>query len=254
MPRLRIGVAIVLLLSGCSKSENFVADLSYVRASGLGYRNAALYTAGYLFLWDTGSNRLSELENNIPLERITATENPTTLKSTSISGVSIEGNFGTADQKVAAEAAFSKKVEFTAENALREKYKSTITGLATAYKAGVDAGEDMRGRWYVAEATTPKSRLRYVLVTGLVRAGKATVSVGGKSGTEVGKLSISVPNAGEIKVGVDRGSLVDCSGQSAPCFFEPTVLKPYVAENGNLNFRVDSGASREQLSAAFQKM
>jgi hypothetical protein len=118
----------------------------------------------------------------------------------------------------------------------------------------MEAGNDMRGRWYVAEATSPTSRLRYVLVTGLVRASKATVAIGGKSGNEIGKLAITVPGAGEIKIGVDRGSVVDCSGQSAPCFFEPTVLKPYIAENGNLNFRVDNEASKTLLSAAFQKM
>lgn len=254
MRQLSVTTVLLVLLSGCSNTTDYVADLSYVRAPGLGYRNAALYTAGYLFLWDTRANTLSVLESDIPLQKIAPSEAPTTLKSTATSGVSIQGSFGSAAERIAAEAALSKRVELTAENAVREKYSSTITGLSRAYVNGLNAGEDMRQRWYVDDAVRANSPLRYVLVTGLVRATKATVAVGGKSGNEIGKVAITVPSIGELKVGVDRGSVADCSGASAPCFFEPTVLKPYLAPNGNLNFRVDSGASREKLSAALKEL
>ena len=184
------------LLGGCSQ---YTADLSYVRASGLGYRNAALYTAGYLFLWDTSTNQLTQLETSIPLQKAPSSEAPTTLTSTSVSGISIGGSFGTGLEKITAEAALSRKVAFTAENAVRENYEHTYTGLSQAYNAGIAAGEDMRQRWYVDEAIAAGSPYRYVLVVGLVRASNATASVGGKSGNEIGSVDVDVPGMGSIK-------------------------------------------------------
>lgn len=247
--------AVALLFSGCTAGgDKFSADLSYVRAAGLGYRNAGLYSAGYLFLWDKSKNEMTLLSDEIEFEKAPTSESPTTLKSTSVSGVSINGNFQTPAEKLAAELSFSKKIEFTAENAVRERYRSTITALSNAYLKGVNGGEDMRARWYVGEATRPDSSLRYVLITGLVRANSAKASIGGKSGNEVGALSLDVPSVGSIKVAIDRGTQVDCTGIQAPCFFEPTVLKPYIASNGNLDFRVDAAGDRGALSKAWQTL
>jgi hypothetical protein len=243
----------LLLLTGCATTQ-FNADLSYVRAAGLGYRNAALYTAGYLFLWNTGTNELAVLENSVSLERKDSPEAPATLRSSSVSGISISGEFGSGAAEVAAEASLSRKIEFTAENAVREDYKAIYGGLAQAYRDGLAKGEDMRARWYVDEATTASSPFRYALVTGLVRASRATASVGGKSGSEIGSVVLDVPGLGSIDVGIDRGAAVECSGQAAPCFFEPTVLKSYIAADGNLNFKVDLGTNRDALSEAFRKL
>jgi hypothetical protein len=220
-------------LAGCS-STDFSTDLSYVRASGLGYRNAALYSAGYLFLWNMEANSLTVLENGIPLEKLDA--------------------FAAGPQRVAAEAALSRKIAFTAESAVREKYRSIYTGLSAAYVRGLAAGEDMRSRWYVDEATAPNSPYRYVLITGLVRADRATATVGGKSGSEIGSIGVEVPGLGSIYVGIDSGAAAECSGNKAPCFFDATVLQPYIASDGNLNFRPAMGTDADALSEALRKL
>jgi hypothetical protein len=240
-------------LAGCS-STDFSTDLSYVRASGLGYRNAALYSAGYLFLWNTEANTLTVLENSIPLERLDVSETPTNLSSSSVSGVSISGSFAAGPQRIAAEAALSRKIAFTAESAVREKYRSVYTGLSAAYVRGLAAGEDMGARWYVDEATAPSSPYRYVLITGLVRADRAAATVGGKSGSEIGAIGVEVPGLGSIDVGIDSGAAVECSGNKAPCFFDATVLQPYIASDGNLNFRPAMGVDADALSEALRKL
>ncbi|HEV2552132.1 MAG TPA: hypothetical protein VGV17_00070 [Bosea sp. (in: a-proteobacteria)] len=248
-----ICLALAALCAGCHHSD-FCADLSFSRSAGLGYRNAGLFNPGTLYLFDQSSATLTRLSDDIPLQKRASDAAPATLTSTRIDGIALTGSFPNEAVKTAIAAAVGTKVAFTAENAVRDDYQSVYTGLAQAYRAGMDAGEDMKGRWFVDEVVAQRGKF-YVVVTGIVRADKASLSVGGIKDDNVVDVSVSVPGlATPVKVAVTHGRAVNCSGKSAPCFFSVSVIKPYLGPEKRLSFREGRGVDIDRLSEALRKL
>lgn len=248
-----VGLALVALCAGCHHSD-FGADLSFSRSTGLGYRNAGLFSPGTLYLFDQSAATLTRLSGDIPLQRRANEAAPTTLTSTRIDGIALTGSFPSAAVKTEIAAAVGTKVSFVAENAVRDDYQSVYTGLAQAYRAGLDAGDDMKGQWYVDEVVSQRGKY-YVVVNGIVRADKASLSVGGLKDDNVVDVSVSVPGlATPVKVAVTHGRSVNCSGKSSPCFFSVSVVKPYIGPEKRLAFREGRGVDLDKLSEALRKL
>lgn len=248
-----LGLALAALCAACQQGD-FGADLSFSRSAGLGYRNAGLFNPGTLYLFDQSTATLIRLSDDIPLQRRPGEAAPTTLTSTRIDGIALTGTFPNEAVKTEIAAAVGTKVSFVAENAVRDDYQSVYTGLAQAYRTGTDAGEDMKGRWYVDEVVGQRGKY-YVVVSGIVRADKASLVVGGLKDDNVVDISVSVPGlATPVKVAVTHGRSVNCSGKSAPCFFNVSVIKPYLGPEKRLTFREGRGVDLDRLSQALRKL
>jgi len=251
--RALLGLALAALCAGCHHSD-VGADLSFSRSIGLGYRNAGLFNPGTLFLYDQSTATLTRLSDDIPLQLRPSNASPTTLASTRIDGIALTGTFPNEAVKTEIAVAVGTKVSFVAENAIRDDYESVRTGLTLAYRAGVDAGEDMLGRWYVDEVVRQRGKY-YVVVSGIVRADKATLAVGGMAGDNIADVSVSVPGlATPVKVALTHGRSVNCSGKSAPCFFSVSIIKPYIGPQKRLAFRDGLGVDTARLSEALRKL
>ena len=241
------GLIVTSVLGGCAK---YSADLSFARAPGLGFRNAGLYTTGYLFLWDSRANKLTKIQDDIFIAKQPITEPPTDISSTNIRGISITGDFGSAEQKISAQAALGQKIQFTAEQAQREKYQSVYSALAQTYTS---SGSEIRQQWYVNDVTRKGSGLYYVVITGIVRANKTTIAYGGEEGPEIGGLSVTVPGKlGTIKVSIKSANSAECSGKASPCFFDAMVISPFISDKKTLDFRAARGVDLDMLSEAFR--
>jgi hypothetical protein len=246
-------LVLALGLGGCA--QYYSADLSFARVPGLGFRNAGLYTPGYLFLWDARQNKLTKLQEDIFLAKQPRTDPPTDLNQTNIRGISITGEFGSSAEKVSAEINLGQKIEFRAEQAVRERYQSVYTALAQAYTEGNARGEDMSHRWYVKDVTHRGSGLYYVIITGIVRANKTTISYAGEEGPEIGSVSVTVPGKlGTIKVNVKNSNVAECSGKASPCFFDVMVVAPFINNSGRLDFESARNINKDKLSAAFRSL
>ena len=247
------GLILAALCAGCQQGD-FGADLSFSRSAGLGYRNAGLFNPGTLYLFDQNTATLTRLSDDIPLRRRPSEAAPTTLASTRTDGIGLTGSFPSAAVKAEVALAIGTKITFVAENAVRDDYNQVYTGLAEAYRSGVAAGEDIKGRWYVDEVVGQRGKY-YVVVSGIVRADRASLAVGGMTGDNIADVSVSVPGiATPVKVGITRGRSVDCSGKSAPCFFSVSVIKPYYGPERRLAFREGRGLDLDRLSEALRKL
>ena len=243
-----------LLLAGCQQTANHSADLSFSRAPGLGYRNAGLFSPGRMYLFDQASGTLTRLSDDIVLERQEGSTVPTTLSATNISGIALSGAFPSAAAKVEAAVAIGSKVSFVAEKAVRERYSSVYTGLAKAYTDGTAAGQDMKGQWYVDTVIADPNQF-YVVVTDIVKADKTSLSVGGLTNDNVVDVSVTVPGLpAPLKIAVSNGRLVECSGNASPCFFNVSVVRPYIGPNKLLAFRAATNFKGDALSEAFRKL
>ena len=248
-------ILVVLTCLSAAACNPYTADLSFARAPGLGYRNAGLFSAGRLYLFDQSSGRLTKLADDIPLEKKAGDSTPAMLSSSSVRGIALNGDFGSAEAKASVRLSLGSKIAFSAERATREEYGSIYTGLSKAYSAGIAQGQDMRAQWYVSDAVKKDSGLYYVVISEIVRADKTTLSVGGIDGGNVADVSISVPGKpGAIKVSLTDSKLVECSGQSAPCFFEVSVVKPYLDDEKKLAFLPARNADLDLLSDAFRNL
>lgn len=241
----------ICVLAGCSQ---YSADLSFARAPGLGYRNAGLFPPGRLYLFDSTTATLTKLADDIPLRQIPIADPPTTLTSTNIRGIALNGTFGSPQAKLGVAAEIGSKVAFVAERAQREKYSSVYTALTEAYKGGLAAGEDMKSRWYVDDVTRRNSGLYYVVINEIVRTDRTSLSTGGPSGSQIASISVTPPGMPPISVSVTDSKLVECSGSASPCFFDATVISPYKNEQGNLDFKVARNVNVDLLSEAFRKL
>lgn len=251
--RVLFGLALAALCAGCHHSD-FGADLSFSRSAGLGYRNAGLFNPGTLYLYDQNAATLTRLSDDIQLQRNAGSQVPTTLTSTRIDGIALSGTFPSELVKSEVAAAVGTKVSFVAENAIRDDYAKIYTALGEAYTVGAAAGEDMLGRWYVREVARQRGKY-YVIVSSIVRADRAALSVGGVKDDNVADISVSIPGlATPVKVAVTHGRAVNCSGKAAPCFFGVSVLKPYFGPGGRLNFRDGRGVDQNRLSEALRKL
>ncbi|MCX5493839.1 hypothetical protein OSH11_03895 [Kaistia dalseonensis] len=249
MRNLLIAALCVGSLSGC-----YIADMKFVEVKELGYRNNARYEAGYLFLWDTRSNKLVQLADDIPLTAKPNREPPATIVASDIQGIQIEGGTGSEATKIAIAAEVGRSLQFKAENLIRERYDSVYTGLTAAYLEGQARGENLRERWYVSDATKPRSPYYYVVITGVIRTDKTVLTTAGANGTDsVASVSVTAPGLGvPVKVAIRNGSSYECSGKSAACFFKVTILKPYINEKGGLDYKPALNADVSKLPEAFR--
>ncbi|HWJ71768.1 MAG TPA: hypothetical protein VNX29_01250 [Kaistia sp.] len=250
-------------LSGCVQpvgpQSQLTANLSYVRAGNIGFANSGLLPAGYLYLWDTDDNSLRLLSKTIPLSPKDIAAAPATIVSSGVTGVTVDGSFGgTGVTKTAISAAVGQKIEFRAENAVRQDYNpTTITALVSAYRDGQAQGEDLYGQWFVAEATRPKSHLFYVIIDSIVLAEKTRIAqTGVKGDNDVASVSVSVPGLTKpVVVAIQNGAFAECFGKdkATGCFFSVQVYKPYLSGPDKLlNFRAASNPKPEGLVQAFR--
>lgn len=248
-------------LSGCipwaKPQPQLTANLSYVRTGSVGFANSGLVLPGYLYVWNTKKNTLELISKDIPLTPKQITAAPTTLVSSGVVGVTVDGSFGgTGVTKTAISAAVGRKIEFRAENAVRQDFSpSTVEALVTAYREGQARGQDLRSQWLVAEATQPKSHLLYVVVDSVVLADKARIAQTGVKGDDsVASVTVSVPGLTKpIVVAIENGAVTECGGTASGCFFSVQVYRPYLAGPDNLlNFRVASIPKPEDLVQAFR--
>ncbi len=246
---------IALATAGChAAGEARIADLSFSRAPGLGYRNAGLFPPGRLYLFDQAAATLTKLSDDIPLDKKPSDATPTTLTASNIRGIALSGDFGSAANKLSASLSVGSRVAFTAERAVRERFASIYSGLAKAYAAGLSEGQDMYSQWYVKDVTT-NANLYYVVINDIVRADKAGLSIGGAQGQNTAELSVSVPGLpAPLRISIVDNRLAECSGASAPCFFDAAVIKPYIGEANRLSFRATRAANLDVLSDAFRKL
>lgn len=242
--------AVAALVGGCN---SYRADLSFAHTTQLGYRNTGLVSAGDFWLWDTRSNELTVLEEDLQLAKLGSTRFAS-YRSDRVRGVSLSGNFGTEEEKAALEASVGQRLRFEVENAVRDRYDRTYDALSDRYESGLDADEDMRGRWYVDEATARESGLYYVIVRSVVRADRAEVEIGGAEGENVATLSIQLPgDVQPVRVDLVNAASAECSGESAPCFFDVSVIEPFFNASGNLDFRPARGVDRDRLAEALRR-
>lgn len=242
------------LLAGCG-SSTYTADMSFAKATGLGYWNSGLLPVGRLYLWDTHTNRLTQISDAIAFVQEPATEPPTNLNSTNVQGIAVEGSVGSDAVKTAVSAEVGRQVTFEAKGAVRQRYGSIYTALGNAYAKEASDG-DVDTHWSVREATRPKSGLYYVLISGIIRANETTLSQKGLNGSDnVADVTVSVPGIGKpISVKIVNGASIGCSGTGSACFFEATVLKPYINENRRLDFQPARNVDLKPLSAALRNL
>jgi len=249
----RYGGALLAAILLASCADTYTANLEFARATGLGYRNVGLFTVGSLYLWDSEQNTLILLDDNVPLVPRPSTEEPTLIVSTEVRGISVVGRGVTPANEASAELAVGRQVQFRAEGAVRERYSSVYTGLSSTYVAQLAAGDDVRTRWRVDDASRLDSPLRYVVITGLVRADLTRTIIGGIDSESAGTFRVSVPELGSINVQFTNAQSSECAGDQAPCFFEVTVLKPYIGESGTLQYQ-PVPADLDRLSDAFRTL
>ncbi|SHG03401.1 hypothetical protein SAMN02745157_3416 [Kaistia soli DSM 19436] len=241
------------LLAGCQTPPLYTADMSFAKATGLGYWNTGLLPVGRLYLWDTKNNRLTLIADDIPLAKRPTAEPKTELSSTNVQGIAVEGSFGSDAIKTAVTAEVGRQVAFTAKGAVREQYASIYTGLARAYSDAVAAGEDVDTHWSVTDATRPNSGLYYLIISGVVRADQTSLTQKGLKDENIANISVSVPGLGKpVALKVVNGNAVGCNGPSAACFFEATVLKPYINANRRLDFAPARDVDVKLLPGAFR--
>jgi len=241
------------LLAGC-QTNTYTADMSFAKAPGLGYWNSGLLPAGRLYLWDTRSNKLTIITDSVEFVQEPSREPPTNLSSTNVQGIAVEGSFGSNAIKTAVSAEVGRQVEFNAQGAVRERYGSIYTALSNAYIKDASSG-DVDTHWSVADATRPKSGLYYVLISGVVRANDTSLSHKGLKDNNVASVTVTVPGLGKpLSVNVINGAKIGCSGVGSACFFEATVLKPYINANRRLDFKPARDVNLKPLSDALRDL
>ncbi len=253
MHRIALLVAAASAMAGCQSSPVYTADLSFSKAPGLGYWNTGLLPAGRLYLWDTHQNRLTLISDSVELTKQNSGEPPTALTSSNIQGISVEGSFGSSEIKSAVTAEVGRQIEFQAEGVVRERYGSIYTGLAKAYAAEIAEGNDVATHWSIADATRAGSGLYYVVISGIVRADKTSVTQKGLKDNTMADITVTVPGSNNsISLKVINGNTISCAGASSSCFFELTVLKPYINAQKRLDFAPARDADLTQLPSALR--
>lgn len=251
--KLSSGGAFLLVAVAAGSCTSYRADLGFAHTTQLGYRNTGLVSAGDLWIWDTSSNELTFLESDLQFERQESTR-LASYRTDRVRGISVAGDFGSEDQKAAVEAAVGRRLQFEVDNAVRDKYGPIYDAVSDRYRSGLASGEDMRGRWYVDRATEEGSGLYYVLVRSVVRADRAQIKVGGAEDESIATLSVRLPgDVRPVSVDLVNAATAECSGESAPCFFDVSVLEPFLNSNGNLDFRTVLGVDEDRLSEALRQ-
>lgn len=250
MRNLQIAITCLALVSGC-QSSSLTPNFDYA-STNLGIYNSGLLNVGQLFIWDTGSNSLTRLDEvPFPPEPSSRTP-PTTLVASNISSVSFTAGLDAA-VKASASAAIRDNVSITVLNGSREEYRSTISLISNEINRRRSANEDVDNSWLLKRAAAQNSGLRYVIVRGLVTSDKAELNAKNSRG---GKLSITVPGGkgGSAEIDLSKESLASCTGARSPCFLSFLVLRAFYNEKGNYDFEPVPGVTGTVISELLKAM
>ncbi len=240
---------ICVSISSCAENR-VTANVDYTKTS-LGFRNSGALTAGKLYLWDTKRNELTDLRTPVELDERSKT-NPATLTATSVSGFKLTGDAKVSDVALSQVALdFSRTATFEAKNAVRVDNYNIYTALSKAYKALRASGVDNYQAWHIGDIKSDHDRYKFVLTVDPVYATEETLSFNSPNSTS-GKLIVSGTDVGKVEVSVPDNATATCKGQAAQCFVGLAVLDVYVKDDGNLEYVPNGAYDRDKLSDALR--
>jgi len=168
-----------LTLSSClstpslPKTEHVNIDISHAKTTE-GYINSSSENIGILYLYNTQTNRLSELAQ-IDLKSKKEVSQFSHRRAKKLSGIGISGAI---DQTITLSLAGKIQNEFYIDlrDYRRTKYANTFNDLAQNIRQRIAQGEDIRESWSLKEAAMPNSPLRHVLAYSTIYAKRAKFS------------------------------------------------------------------------------
>lgn len=244
-----------VLLCGCfgndTPATRTVLDLDYASTS-LGYRNSGALSAGRLLLWDQVEGSLVSLQSDIPLSTRNPT-NPVRLEATAVQGVSVSASVNlTEEARTAIASEVRRNVSFVVEDAIRLNSSDVYSGLSDAYRRLNARGVNAFAAWRVEDATGNPNRFRYVLLVDEIQASSESLTYDGGTTSSISFTIVDSVN-GEIRIESPSNVTATCSGQSATCYVNARVLRPFINESGNLDYEPTS-YNRALLAHALRSM
>lgn len=235
--------------NGTTPTARAVLDLDYANTS-LGFRNSGALSAGRLLLWDQQEQTLVTLQSDIALATLPPTS-PVNLEASSVQGVTVSASVSLTDEAQAAIASeVRNNVSFVVQDAVRLNSTRIYSGLSNAYEQLTASGVNAFAAWRVADATGSPDRFKYVLLIDEIRASSETLSYENSS-TNSASFSIIDRVSGEIRVEIPSNSTAECSGENVTCYFNASVIRAFINENGNLDYS-PAAFSRTALVDAFR--
>lgn len=240
-------------LVGCADAPpatRAVLDLDYASTS-LGFRNSGALSAGRLLLWDQREQTLVTLQSDIALSSLPPTA-PVKLEASSVQGVTVSASVNLTEEAQAAIASeIRSNVAFEVEDAVRLNSTRVYDGLSKAYRDLASSGVNAYAAWRVGDATGNPDRYKYVLLVDEIRASSESLSYQ-NSNTSSASFTIVDSVSGEIRVEIPSNSTAKCIGENVTCYFNVSVIRAFINDNGNLDYS-PAAFSSSALVAALRK-
>lgn len=250
-----------ILVAGCvdptgsPESQLGRVNYAYSTAGNVGVYDPKGFIPGTIFLWDTSTNTLQEIDP-LQLGSPRVSPSPRTIEVERLSNVGVEGlqiaNFNLVDLDVGA------KVGVRVGNSSRERYSGIKDALTAYAEREVSAGRDVD-----REFRTRDDNYRLVIIQTVVRAADVEFFArGAGEDSRVVGFEIKLPNASILNASVDVSNTANCSAiegaaaDSRPiCFIEVVVIDPtYVAGNPLLQWDTVVNYNRFDLAQALREL
>lgn len=233
--RLLILSILLISLSSCvttptlTKTHTVNIDISHAKTTE-GHINSSSENIGILYLYNTQSNKLSELAH-IDLKSKKDVSHFSSRRAKKLSGIGIEGNI---DKGVSLSIAGKIQNEFYIDlrDYVRTKYSNTFSDLAQNIRDRIASGEDIHESWSLKDATKPDSPLRHVLAYSTIMAKSAKFTH--KDNKELkSALKLQDNNGSTLVISYQDidNSFEEFNGTSSPVLLRYHVIKTLLKTN-----------------------
>jgi|GEM_PF-1865457 len=251
-----------LALSGCvtpptpTKTYQVNIDISHAKTTE-GHINSSSENIGVLYLYNTQSNRLSELAH-IDLKSKKDVSHFSSKRAKKLSGIGIAGNI---DKGVSLAILGKIQNEFYIDlkEYLRTKYSNTFSDLAQNIRDRVALGEDIHESWSLKDAAKPHSPLRHVLAYSTIMAKSAKfMHKDNKELTSALKLQDDNGSTVSISYHDIQNSFEEFNGTSSPVLLRYHVIKTSLQVNeegeATYHFKTDQEYNQTKFIQALRTL